>query len=350
MVKKIAIFQSDLRVGGIQKSLVNFLSMLPEDEFQADVFLYDSEVFYDLSQTGKNVRIFFLKPYFYANRFVYFKLLCALKGRKRLPDSYDLAIDFSSYWNECAIGALSVNAPKRVMWIHNDVLIKKQEEPKYRVLYHFFKGKYRRFDEFAAVSKGIVEPFRQETGMRDAKIHVVPNFINTKEIHQKSEQPIDFTVDPEAYNLCSVGRLCHQKGFDLLLNEFSEVMQKRADMHLYLIGEGPDKAALKNRCSSLGIEKSVTFLGNQANPFPYMNQMDGLVLDSRYEGQGMVLWEAKALGLELFMPKRLEKYNEGLTGCEDIAAALLKAKKNRKEKNDLADYNQNILERIRELF
>lgn len=36
-MKKIAIYQSDLHVGGIQKSLVNFLLMLPK-EYEVDVF------------------------------------------------------------------------------------------------------------------------------------------------------------------------------------------------------------------------------------------------------------------------------------------------------------------------
>ena len=56
----------------------------------------------------------------------------------------------------------------------------------------------------------------------------------------------------------------------------------------------------------------ITLLGNQPNPFKYLKLMDGFVLTSRYEGQGMVLWEAKALGLEIFMSKNLEKYNDGL--------------------------------------
>ena len=57
----------------------------------------------------------------------------------------------------------------------------------------------------------------------------------------------------------------------------------------------------------------MTLLGNQPNPFPYMDRMDGFVLTSRYEGQGMVIWEAKALGLPLYLSKNLEAYNPGVT-------------------------------------
>ena len=59
---------------------------------------------------------------------------------------YDLAADFNSYQVSCAVGALTVPAKKRVMWIHNDVRVKLQNEWKYRVLWHFFKGKFKKKD------------------------------------------------------------------------------------------------------------------------------------------------------------------------------------------------------------
>lgn len=349
-MKKIAIFQSDLKVGGIQKSLVNFLTLLPEDEFDIDVFLYEKNVFYDLSSIKENVHFHFLKPYPYWNRFIYFNILRQFHKKKINNKKYDLAIDFSSYRNECAIGAINTDAPKKVMWIHNDVSIKKQEEPKYKILVHFFKGKYRYFDKFAAVSKGITEPFTEETGIPSEKISVIPNFINTEEIHQKAKEKIDFKTDKNVYNLVSMGRLCHQKGFDILLEEFAKVVEKRPQIHLYILGDGPDKEKLLAQREQLNLNSYVTFLGNRTNPFPYLAQMDGFVLDSRYEGQGMVLWEAKAVGLNLFMPKRLEKYNDGLTGCDDLVSALINAKPGRCDFDPLEKYNQSVLDGIRSLF
>lgn len=64
----------------------------------------------------------------------------------------------------------------------------------------------------------------------------------------------------------------------------------------------------------------------------------------------MVLWEAKAVGLTLFLPKRLEKYNAGLSGCGDMVEALSKARKAERCEDSLADYNQAVLTGIRNLF
>ena len=151
-MKNIAFFQSDFNVGGIQKSLLNILSDIDYNKCCVDVFIYENGSFFDVPE-HENLRIICLKPYPYLSRAVYFGLLRRLHGRPVSDREYDVAVDFNSYRSECAVGALSVKAKKRVMFIHNDMRIKLQNEPKYRVLWHFFKGKFKYFDEFCAVSR-----------------------------------------------------------------------------------------------------------------------------------------------------------------------------------------------------
>ena len=60
-MKSIAIFQSDLRVGGIQKALVNVLNEIDYDKCEVDLYLFDRQCFFELPQ-HKNLNIRFLKP------------------------------------------------------------------------------------------------------------------------------------------------------------------------------------------------------------------------------------------------------------------------------------------------
>lgn len=341
-MKHIAFFQTDLRVGGVQKSLVNILNDIDFSRCCVDVYLFDRECFFDLP-AHENLQIKYLPaaPGFF--RVVYFGLARRLLGDVTSGREYDVAVDFNSYQNECAAGVINANAKKRVMWIHNDVEIKRKNEPKYRILWHFFKGKLRYYDEFVAVSPGVIGGFRRVSGIQDKPITPIPNHIDTGEIFRKAKLDVDFSVDPAKLNLCSVGRICHQKGYDLLMGYLAEVKKVRQDFHFYLIGDGPDRAALEAQIRDLGLTEFVTLLGNQANPFCYMDKMDGFVLTSRYEGQGMVIWEAKALGLPLYISKNLEAYNPGVTGYENIVQALAAAKKpEHKVYDDLADYNGEI--------
>ena len=104
-LKKIAIFQTDLLVGGIQKSLLNFLNRFGGKDYLIDVYLFNEEKFYDVAKLPENIRFIYLKPFNYFNRLVYFDILRRFK-KYDIKEQYDIAIDFNSYSNECAIGAL----------------------------------------------------------------------------------------------------------------------------------------------------------------------------------------------------------------------------------------------------
>lgn len=347
-MKRIAVFQSDLNVGGIQKALLNILDEIDYSRCQVDLYLFEDKCFFDLP-VQDNLNVIFKKPWPFLNRLVYFDIL-RLLAKPVTRKEYDVAVDFNSYRSECSVGAVLVNAKKRVMWIHNDVEIKRRNEWKYRVLWHFFRRKFRFFDEFAAVSPGVIDGFRRCSGIYDKKITAIPNRINTEEIFRKAAEPVDFEPDPACYNLCTMGRLCHQKGFDILMGYMAQVVARRPDMRLYVLGDGPDREKLTRQIAHLGLSGFVTLMGNKANPFPYLDKMDGFVLTSRYEGQGLVIWEAKTLGLEVFITENLVKYNPTVAGYTDIAEALCGARRKEKKRDDLTAYNSLIGERLKKVL
>ncbi len=348
-MKKIAIFQKDLGIGGIQRSLLNLLTNMDLTSYEVDLFLFDEPKICK-AEDLKNINVYILRPLFYLNRLIKIDTLQKMFSYS-LPDKeYDLAIDFNSYSNECALCAFAVNAKKRIMWIHNDVEIEYQNSKKYRVLWKHFKNKFKRYDEFVAVSKGIVEPFVYMTGLTDKKITVIPNTINTPELIRKSREPIDFKVEPDITNFIFVGRFTYQKGIDILLDYFARALEKRRDIHLYILGGGDQELKIAQQIQSQGTGDYVTIINAVENPYPYMAQMDALILTSRHEGQGMVLWEGRALGLDLIFEKHLEKYNDDLVGQTDITEAIVNQRKHTKQLDSLDYYNLKIKNSLYELF
>jgi len=349
-MKKIAVFQSELGVGGIQKSLVNLLRAIDYDRVQVDLYLSKDEEFWAVDFPEKlNIyylkltpRIFSFLPFDTSKRMLRYDFPPGVE--------YDLAIDFNSYQCSCAVGALTVPAKYRVMWIHNDGRVKLQNEWKYRVLWYFFKEKFKYYDEFVPVSDALWEPFMAMSGIGKAKHRVIQNVINVPEIRKKMcEQPPDLHLDPKCMNFVALGKLCHQKGYDIMLGAFAEASRARDDLRLYIIGGGPDETALKAQTAQLKLGGKVFFLGRKSNPYCYMEKMDAFVSSSRYEGQPLNIMEAKAVGLPLYCTKNLESYTEGLVGYNDLAAALTVAKKQPKHPDDLIEYNQKILDSIYDL-
>lgn len=361
---KIAIFQSDMRVGGIQRSLANLLNYIADrEDILVHVFIADGEgAFYALPECD-NIKYFYLQTLPYINRLLPFNLVKAMwagRIKRQIDDAlakcrekneYDVSIDFNSYWNECAIGALLVNAKKKICYVHNDVKIKMKEEPKYKILHTFFKKKYASFNHMAMVSEGVVESFYEVNKNAPKRYTVINNIIDTDEICDKLSSDVleaagkdainDMKAYPDRIEIVSVGRLSHQKGYDILIQYAEKICQNKSsdEIHFTIIGDGPLKHDIIKWLEEKKLTEYFTLTGNLKNPFPVMAEGDAFLMCSRYEGQGIVFWEARALGLPVIIPRSLEKYTGGIAGVDDIEAAVLGVVKRKTdgEKRYLAD-------------
>ena len=348
-MRRIAIFQRDLGVGGIQRALLNLLCHIDLTKYHIDLYLCDRDGFSE-SSFPPEVCIHYTSRLPYWCRFVPFGLLHRFFPRPKITEHYDVAIDFGGDHNETALDCLRCPADKHILFCHNDLGAKYKYNCKYRILFAFFKRKFSYFDEFVAVSKGIVPPFRQLTGIQDKPVFAIPNYIDVSGILEKKEEKIDFSVNPHCCNLVAVGRMCHQKGFDLLLKDFSKASKSRQDLHLYFIGDGPDRSQLEQLIAEYHLKSQVTMLGSRPNPYPYMDQMDALVVPSRFEGQPVTVQEARVLGLKILAAKHLEKYDIFVPGVDDMVSALTSFQKAPKTPNRLEDYNASILQKLDELL
>lgn len=346
MKKKIAIFQPCLTIGGIEKSLINLLNNLDESKYEVDLYMFSKGDFYSLLPNYVNV--IKMKKRAFLTQFINFNYLYKHCDLKLGTKEYDIAIDFNGYNNICSLGALKVKSKKRIIWLHNDVKVKYKYEWKYRVLYHFFKDKFKYFDLVVGVSDGAINSFKEV--QENVPCKVIPNYINTKEIIDSSKEKTRFKVDNRKINFVCLGRLHYQKGYDLLLPIIKKLLNERKDFHLYFIGDGKSRTELETQVMNLSLRDYVTFLGAKKNPYPYLAQMDSLIFNSRYEGQGMVALEAKCLGLDVIMPKHLEKYVSEVKGVENVLDALVEAEKKEKKVNKLEKYNKEITKSINEIL
>lgn len=82
----------------------------------------------------------------------------------------------------------------------------------------------------------------------------------------------------------NVGRLCSQKNQLFLLDIFSEVLKKKENAFLLLIGDGNQKKLLERKANQLGIAENILFTGNVPNVNEFYQAMDCFVMPSLYEG------------------------------------------------------------------
>ncbi|MDT7540222.1 MAG: hypothetical protein QOE33_126 [Acidobacteriota bacterium] len=97
--------------------------------------------------------------------------------------------------------------------------------------------------------------------------------------------------------LVAMGRLSHEKGFDLLLSAFSQVAQRHTDWMLEILGEGPLRPYLESCVQEFGLAGRVRMPGFTRRPFDALRRADLFALSSSCEGFSNVLMEAMACGL-----------------------------------------------------
>ncbi|MGW3297117.1 glycosyltransferase [Streptomyces xiamenensis] len=89
-----------------------------------------------------------------------------------------------------------------------------------------------------------------------------------------------------------VGRLCRQKGQDLLLAAWRRVLERVPGARLVLVGDGPERARLE----AMADPRHVLFAGHTDDPVPWYTAADLVVQPSRWEGMALAPLEAMAVG------------------------------------------------------
>ncbi|MFJ6699565.1 glycosyltransferase family 4 protein [Streptomyces sp. NPDC091272] len=107
----------------------------------------------------------------------------------------------------------------------------------------------------------------------------------------RSEEPLLAALPPATPLVVCVGRLCRQKGQDVLLRAWPEISRRVPGARLVLVGDGPDAERLRGSAPP-----GVLFAGAVADTRPWLRAADVAVLPSRWEGMALAPLEAMACG------------------------------------------------------
>lgn len=127
------------------------------------------------------------------------------------------------------------------------------------------------------------------------------NFANNNKftaIHNPlTTRKLEYYKRREKKNVIAVGRLVLQKNFISLIRAWALIATQIPDWHLNIIGEGPERERLQNEINQLHLEKFITLKGFSNEVDKELEQSSISVITSVYEGFGLVILEAMAMGL-----------------------------------------------------
>lgn len=104
-------------------------------------------------------------------------------------------------------------------------------------------------------------------------------------------------VFPIPGRIVAMGRLSHQKGFDILIDAFARIAGQYPTLHLVIHGEGEERERLEAQIAGYDLSTRISLPGYANQPAHAMAEGSIFVFPSRYEGFGLALAEAMSLGL-----------------------------------------------------
>lgn len=154
---------------------------------------------------------------------------------------------------------------------------------------------YRGLDAVVALTEESAAWLRRHTSAR--RVPVIPNPVPYPlPAHAPRLEPPARTTEDERL-LLAVGRLADQKGFDLLIAAFQKLAARFPRWRLFILGEGPLRAALMQQTAAAGLTGWVAMPGRAGNVGAWYAAADLYVMSSRFEGFPNTLAEAMAHGL-----------------------------------------------------
>ncbi len=179
-------------------------------------------------------------------------------------------------------------------------------EEKYCSNYHRNKGKIN-YNLYYFISKYLLANIDRQVAvskaMSDLYFQLKLTPVRLRFIHHGIEiKPIVEADDKSKYRFSSqqliiLGRIEEVKGHTYLFDAMPEVVKVFPEIKLLVIGNGTQRENLEKQAAALDIDKNISFLGFQPNPYPFLAHSDIMVSPSMYESFGLVFIEAFAMKL-----------------------------------------------------
>jgi glycosyltransferase involved in cell wall biosynthesis len=291
---RIALLVPTLEIGGVERVFANLTNGLHDQG--VDVDLLAGKAGGEMA-TGlhPNVRVLDLR----SNRMLMSVPRLTEYLRAEHPDALIAAMTQCTAAALLARGFVRDNV-KVIATEHNSMskVIANGRGLKYRLMPTWGRWALNSADHIVAVSSGVADDISLRTGIQRSRFHVIYNPVVSSGLYAAAQDPVHhpwFQAGQPPVVL-AVGRLDKQKDFPMLLRAFRLVKDSTA-ARLLILGEGPDRSRIENTVRELGMENDVALPGFERNPYRFMRRSAVFALSSAWEGFGVVLVEALAIGL-----------------------------------------------------
>lgn len=178
----------------------------------------------------------------------------------------------------------------------------------------YFRNVAKKATEIIGPSPKVAE-FLRRCGV-ERHINIIPNTVDLSDFMAENIAPEKVAqakeklgIRPGDISMLFVGRLGKEKSLDVLFDLFADNFAGEKQYKLFVIGEGPEHAALESQIARLGVGDQIRLLGRMDHNIlpPYFQACDLFTTASLSEINSISMLEAMASGL--YVVQRLDLYN-----------------------------------------
>lgn len=153
-------------------------------------------------------------------------------------------------------------------------------------------------DMIVAVSRDAVGQYHAQNLAGDIPTQVVYSGVELKDFLQRdlTEARVEgrrrWGITDDAFVVVNVGRFSVAKAQADTIRVFARLKARHPNLHLLLVGDGPEREPCEQLCEEVGVSGSVTFTGYQGDMAQVFSMADLHVLTSYREGLPRVVVEA----------------------------------------------------------
>lgn len=294
-MKKILFLIRDLGQGGAEKVLVSLVNHMDPTEFDITVMtLFDTGVNRQFLAPHIRYRSCFHREIRGSSKLM--KLLTPeLLHRWLIRERYDIEVAYLEGPSARVISGCRDKQTKLVCWVHTEFASAAHAAASFRSV-HEATWCYNRFHNIVAVSAAVRDCLKALLPIT-SPVEVLYNTNETEKIRRLSQEPSEELSDsPGTVRLIGVGKLLKSKGFDRLARIGQMLLSEGYQLHIYILGSGPEEKALRTLSEELGIGHAFTLLGYQTNPYRIVAGCDLFVCASLREGFSTAATEALIVG------------------------------------------------------
>jgi len=156
---------------------------------------------------------------------------------------------------------------------------------------------HRFFEKVAPLSEGIEADLRRFK-VPNGKIKRIMNGVDLDEVEEVRKKQYDpVYANNGEKKIGYIGQIAYRKNIGDLIKIFDSLYKEQKNIRLVIIGDGPQRTELEERCSDLPSGKKIAFLGYRNDRLRYLKEMNIFAMTSSLEGIPRCMMEAMAMGI-----------------------------------------------------